>query len=229
MSALHQSLIDTVREMNRAGINQGTAGNASVRLDADRLLITPSGMPYDTLSVESLVVLRMDGTHDCPQGHRPSSEWRFHRDLLAARDDLDAVVHTHGIAASGLAAHARTLPAFHYMIAVGGGNDIRCADYATFGTQALSDHVIAAMADRKACLLAHHGLVTGGRTLAQALAVAVEVEALCKMYLAALAIGEPPVLSAEQMEAVHRQFGQGIGAGPAFAPYAAPDAEAEAR
>lgn len=137
---------------------------------------------------------------------RPSSEWRLHADVLAARPELQAVLHCHPIHGTALACHDRGIPPFHYMTAVAGGDDIRCAPYATFGTQELSRFTVEAMVDRKACLLARHGLVSAGESLDQALSIAVEVETLARMYLQALQLGEPPLLTSAQMEAVHAQF-----------------------
>ena len=139
-------------------------------------------------------------------GREPSSEWRFHLDIHRARPDLAAIVHTHSPSATALACHGRGIPPFHYMVAAAGGADIRCAPYATFGTQELSDHALAAMAGRKACLLAHHGVIACEASLAQALALAIEVEHLARMYLAALALGEPPRLGAEEMARVLAKF-----------------------
>jgi L-fuculose-phosphate aldolase len=206
--ALRRAVIDTARAMNEAGINVNKAGNVSVHCTRGRhdgLLITPTGLGYDRLRPEDLVFLRLaDGT---PIGGRqPSSEWRFHLDIHRARPEFGAIVHTHSPAATALACHGRGLPAFHYMVAVAGGADIRCAPYATFGTQQLSDNALAALADRKACLLAHHGVIACERTLEQALSLAIEVEHLARMYLAACTLGEPPVLPADEMARVLEKF-----------------------
>jgi L-fuculose-phosphate aldolase len=184
--------------MNTLGINQGTSGNASVRLDDAHFLITPSGLPYDAMRPVQIPVMTLAGRWY--GARRPSSEWRFHRDILAARPDAAAVIHTHGPLATTLAVLRRDIPAFHYMVAVAGGDSIRCAPYATFGTQALSDLALAALEGRRACLLANHGLIAIGATLEKALALAVEVEALSGMYLRACAIGEPALLSPAQMQ-----------------------------
>lgn len=196
-AALRRALIETCRRMNALGINQGTSGNASVRLDAERFLITPSGTPYDTMRPAQIPTMTLTGRWFGTR--RPSSEWRFHRDILAARPEAGAVIHTHGPLATTLAVLRRDIPAFHYMVAVAGGDSIRCAPYATFGTQALSDLALAALEGRRACLLANHGLIVLGATLEKALALAVEVEALAGMYLRACVIGEPARLSAAQM------------------------------
>jgi L-fuculose-phosphate aldolase len=197
---LRRQLIDTCLRMNALGINQGKSGNASARLDERRFLITPSGIPYDDLKPTDIVAMTVDGAWYGEK--RPSSEWRFHRDILAARSDVSAVVHTHGMLATSLACLHKGIPAFHYMVAAAGGDSIRCAPYATFGTQQLSDHALAALKDRRACLLANHGLIATGASLVAALALAVEVEALAGMYLKVLSVGEPELLSGAEMARV---------------------------
>ena len=200
---LRQRLIDTARAMNASGINQGTSGNLSVRLD-DGMLITPSGVKYDELKPGDIVQVDASGR---AQGKRkPSSEWRFHHDIYRMRTDAQAVVHAHPRASSSLACLNRALPAFHYMVAVAGGKDIRCAEYATFGSQELSDHVIAALEGRKACLMANHGLVCLEQSLGKALDLAIEVEHLAATYLQCLAISEPVILDDNEMETVIEQF-----------------------
>ncbi|MBK9243723.1 MAG: class II aldolase/adducin family protein [Burkholderiales bacterium] len=194
--------------MNGAGINVNKAGNVSVRCVRGRhagLLITPTGLDYDELQPAELPFLRLaDGA--ATGGCEPSSEWRFHLDIHRSRPELAAIVHTHSPSATALACHGRGIPAFHYMVAAAGGADIRCAPYATFGTQQLSDLALAALTGRKACLLAHHGVIACEASLAQALALAIEVEHLARMYLAALALGEPPRLSEEEMARVLARF-----------------------
>jgi len=201
--ALRQTIVDVCREMNAKGLNQGTSGNVSHRV-AGGLLITPSGVPYDAMEPEDLVELRFDAGY---RGrHRPSSEWRFHRDILRARAEVDVVLHSHAAYATALACHERGIPPFHYMVAVAGGHDIRVSTYACFGTQQLSDAVVRALDGRDACLMGHHGLITVAATVDKALALAVEVEALAKMYVHALAIGEPPLLSVVEMDRVLEQM-----------------------
>ncbi len=203
---LRQQVVDTVRQMNGLGINQGTSGNASVRI-GDSMLITPSGMPYEAMSPEDVVRVRLaDGVYQARGGLKPSSEWRFHRDILAARPDLHAVVHTHGKAATTLACLHLEIPAFHYMVAMAGGDSIRCAPYALFGTQALSDHALKALEGRKACLLANHGMIACEASLRKALALAVEVETLADTYWRCLQITRPAVLSPAQMADVLEKF-----------------------
>jgi len=198
-----QQLLDTARQMAQAGLNKGTSGNASIRLD-DGFLITPSGVPAEQLSIESMVY--MDWTGQAEAGKKPSSEWYFHRDILQARPEVNAVVHCHSMFATTIACLARDVPPFHYMIATAGSDDIRCAPYALFGTQALSDVAVSALQDRNACLLAHHGMIALGKRLPQALAMAVEVENLCEQYWRLLQLGEPALLTPDQMREVHAQF-----------------------
>lgn len=200
---LRREIIATCLRMNSLGINQGSSGNVSVRA-GDGLLITPSSLPYDETEPEDIVRLRFDGTWDGRR--RPSSEWRFHRDILAARPDAGVVLHTHSTHATVLACHGRGIPAFHYMVAVAGGSSIRCAPYATFGTQELSDNAIRALEGRRACLLSNHGLIVLGDGLKQALALAVEVETLARQYVLALTLGQPAILSEPEMERVLDQF-----------------------
>ncbi len=201
--ALREEIIRTALKMNTLGINQGKSGNVSARID-DRFLITPTGIPYENTKPEQIVAMRMDGTHEGDT--LPSSEWRFHRDIYAAREDVHAIVHTHAAFATTLACMDRAIPPFHYMVAAAGGMDIRCAPYATFGSQALSDFAVAALVDRNACLLSHHGMIACGATLEKALALAVEVESLSRMYWQALQIGEPTLLSEEEMRTVLQKF-----------------------
>ena len=198
---LRSGIVETCREMNRIGLNQGTSGNLSHRIP-DGLLITPTSLPYDRMRAGDIVAMGFDGSYDGP--YRPSSEWRFHRDILKNRPDANVVLHTHSIYATTLAVHERAIPAFHYMVAVAGGAEIRCAPYACFGTQDLSDHALDALRDRTACLLGHHGLIVLADTFERALWRAVEVETLAKMYVHALAIGEPRRLQRDRDGAGHR-------------------------
>lgn len=201
--ALRGEIIRACREMDRRGINQGTSGNISVRWK-DGLLITPSGLAYDTMAPEDIIFLAMDGT---PRGpHNPSSEWRFHRDILRERADFNAVVHAHPAYATGVAITNRDVPAVHYMIAAAGGPTLRCGAYATFGTEELSRNALAALEDRSACLLANHGLIACGPTLPKAVWLAEEMETLCRQYVIALQAGEPVVLSDAEIAHVKEKF-----------------------
>lgn len=202
-ATLRREMVETCRKMNASGINQGTSGNISVR-NAKGFLITPSSMPYDAMGPGDIVQMYFDASYDGER--RPSSEWRFHRDILQARQDITCVLHCHSIYATTLAVHHRSIPSFHYMTGIFGGTTIRCAPYATFGTQALSDAALAALEDRTACLLGQHGQIALGRTLAQALSNAVEIETLSRMYVQALTLGEPPILDDEEMARVIRQM-----------------------
>ena len=199
---VRRDMVATCRRMNDLGINQGTSGNLSVR-HGDGLLITPTSVPYDEMQPDDIVRMDFDGHY---VGRRPSSEWRFHRDILSGRRDVGAVLHCHSTFATTLACHTRSIPSFHYMVAVAGGTTIRCAPYATFGTQALSEAALAALRDRKACLLGHHGQIALGQTMKSALQLAVEVETLARMYVEVLTLGEPSILADEEMDNVFQQM-----------------------
>ncbi|MDZ4309901.1 MAG: class II aldolase/adducin family protein [Cypionkella sp.] len=201
--ALRTELLEACRSMNRLGINKGTSGNISVRY-GDGFLISPTGIPYEKLLPEHVVAMNWDATY--AGDVLPSSEWRFHRDILRARPDLNAVVHTHSTHATTLSILGRDIPAIHYVIAAAGGADIRCAPYEIFGSQELADRVVTALEGRRACLLAHHGVITGHVSIARALALAVTVEELAHQYLMCLPFGEPPILSQSQIADVLVKF-----------------------
>ncbi|KMM16701.1 class II aldolase/adducin family protein [Synechococcus sp. GFB01] len=224
-----RALLSAAQGLNACGLNQGTAGNLSLRIPGG-LLITPSSLPYEQMGPEDLVAIDPQGRpladSATTTGRAPSSEWRLHADILARRPEIAAVVHCHSVHATALACHGRGIPPFHYMVVQAGGPDIRCAGYATFGSQELSDLAVAALRERRACLLAHHGQVTLGSSLEQALALAVEVETLAQMYLQALQLGEPPLLSGEEMEEVAEQMQRrhyGAFSDPAAPPGQSPD------
>jgi L-fuculose-phosphate aldolase len=200
---LRLSLASLARESVHCGLNQGASGNVSVR-SRTGFLITPSGENMASLTADDMVEMSLDGAVE--GAARPSSEWRFHRDIYTTFPEAEAVVHAHSPFAVALACLRRDIPPFHYMVAMAGGIDIRCAAYATFGSQALSDAVLAALRDRRACLMANHGLVAWGRSLSAALALANEVEALCGQYLRACQIGEPILLNALEMREVLDKF-----------------------
>jgi L-fuculose-phosphate aldolase len=203
MPDLRQKLISTAQAMQLAGLNRGTSGNVSVRSGED-FLITPTGMPYANLAVDDIPLMALDGSH---QGKRkPSSEWRFHRELYANRPEVGAVLHAHSPFAVSLACLRYDIPPFHYMIARFGGDTIRCADYAIFGSESLSTAVLAAMQQRRGCLLANHGLLVAGRDLDEALALAIELEELCEQYWRASQLGQPVLLSSDEMTAVIKKF-----------------------
>jgi L-fuculose-phosphate aldolase len=196
---LRGEIVATCRKMNAMGLNQGTSGNVGVRIDGGYLL-TPSGMDYDLMAPDDIVEMDFEGRYAGPR--IPSTEWRFHRDILKERPDADVVVHTHSMFCTTLAIHGLSIPAIHYMVAVAGGSDIRCAPYVTPTTQALSDVAVAALEGRLACLLAHHGVIAIGVSLSSTLALLAEVENLAAQYWRALQIGPPPVLSDAQMSEI---------------------------
>lgn len=202
-ATLRAALAAAAHEAVREGLNRGASGNLSVRLD-DGFLVTPSGLPGSALQPAQMVFVGLDG--EARGACRPSSEWRIHRDIYVARPEVRAVVHAHSPHAVSLACLRRTIPPFHYMVAAAGGRDIRCADYATFGTQALSDAVLAALDGRRACLMANHGQVAVGADLAATLALALEVEDLCAQFWRASLIGEPVLLDDAEMDVVLERF-----------------------
>ena len=204
---LRRAVIATALAMNTAGINVNMSGNVSARCARGAragFVITPSAVPYAELAEEDLVFVN---SADATIGaHRPSSEWRFHFTIYAARDDVGAIVHTHSPHATALACQQLDIPSFHYMVAVAGGRDIRCAPYATFGTQELADHALAALEGRRACLLAHHGVIACGDDLKRAFALAVEVENLARTYIAVRSLGTPKLLPDAEMTRVLKRF-----------------------
>jgi L-fuculose-phosphate aldolase len=202
-SEMRQSIVDACRRMNELGINQGTSGNISVR-HHDGMLITPTSVPYDDMRREQIVFMHFDGPFAGEQ--RPSSEWRFHLDILRSRSQVNAVVHAHPPYATILSIMGLEIPPIHYMVAAAGGDTIRCAPYATYGTAELSNHAVKALQDRFACLLGHHGMIAIGSSLAKALWLAVEVEALARQYHGCLQIGTPPLLSRKEIERVRQKF-----------------------
>jgi L-fuculose-phosphate aldolase len=201
--ALRIGIIATAVRMNERRINSGKSGNVSARTESG-FLITPTGLPYESMLPVDIVAVTLAGVASGPR--LPSSEWRFHRDIYVDRPDAGAIVHAHSSFATTLACLGRGIPAFHYMIAVAGGKDIRCAPYATFGTQELSDGAVVALSGRRACLLANHGMIALGASLEDALALAIEVEALAEQYWRALQIGGPNVLSDAEMDLVLEKF-----------------------
>jgi L-fuculose-phosphate aldolase len=200
---MQNQLLKITQKLAELGLNKGTSGNCSVRFEGG-FLVTPSGMGVEDMTPASMVAMGMDGVAE--NSKKPSSEWRFHRDILANRPEINAVIHTHSMFATTLACLHKDIPPFHYMIAVTGGDTIRCAPYALFGTQVLSDHALAALYHSKACLLANHGMIALGRDLEDALAVTIEVENLCEQYWRALQLDEPHILSEAEMREVFQQF-----------------------
>ena len=194
---LRQKVIDTCLQMNAMGINQGTSGNVSVRVEGG-FLITPSGVPYANMTPDMIVFVDDEGGYY--GALLPSSEWRMHYDLYRHRPQAKAIVHAHPTFATALACNRRTIPAFHYMVAAAGGKSISCADYATFGSQELSDNMMVALSgDRRACLMANHGMIAYGNSLDKALWLANETECLARQYLESCRLGPPVNLSDEEI------------------------------
>lgn len=204
---LRRKLLDTALTMARSGLNQGTAGNVSVRLnDGQGFLITPSAVPYEHCREEDMVQVSWEGSALSDNGRKPSSEWRMHLAVYQKHKRAQAVLHAHAPCCTSLACLERSIPAFHYMVAIAGGDSIRCAPYALFGSQQLSDAAVAALQDRRAALLAHHGMICFGDDLDHAFSLALEVEDLARVYLQCLQVTEPPLLSKVQMAEVLAQF-----------------------
>jgi len=206
-ATLRAALLHTVRSLAGRGLNRGATGNASARLfdeAGDMFLITPGGMDPADMAAESLVKMTLSG--NAAGKYAPSSEWRMHRDILMNRPEINAVIHTHSTFATTLACMHLDIPPFHYMIAVAGGDTIRCAPYALFGSQELSDSAVEALKDRNACLLSHHGMIAIGQNLKQAASIAIEVESLCEQYWRILQMGTPILLSEHQMQEVLDKF-----------------------
>jgi L-fuculose-phosphate aldolase len=205
-TALRTVIVEAARTMNTLGINQGTSGNISARC-GDCMLITPSATPYEEMRPEDLASMPLQSECGAWTGPlKPSTEWRFHLDILRGRPDAGAVVHTHATYCTTLAILRRPIPAVHYMIAAFGGSDVRCAPYATFGTAELAAHTLAALEGRNACLLANHGMVVAGQTLAKAMWLAVELEAIARQYCLALPLGEPHLLTGAEIADTARSF-----------------------
>jgi len=206
-----EALVAACRRLIAEGLTTGTSGNVSVR-EGPGMLISPSATPAEAMSAASVAAMALDGGEAWDGPLRPSSEWRFHRDILRDRPEIGAVVHAHPRAATALAMLRRPIPPCHYMVLAFGGRDVRVAGYATFGMQALSDAVLAALEGRTACLMANHGAIALGETLERAMWRMGELEALAAQYLAALAVGEPVPLSEAELAAAEAAFA-GYGAG----------------
>jgi L-fuculose-phosphate aldolase len=204
-ATLRRAVVEAARSMNAMGINQGTSGNISVRC-GDRMLITPSATPYEDMQPDDIAAMPLAGTGEWVGPLKPSTEWRFHQDILRGRADAGAVVHTHATHCTVLAILRRDIPAVHYMIAAFGGNTVRCAPYATFGTAGLAALALAALEGRNACLLANHGMIVVGSTLAKAMWLAVELETLAKQYVISLQTGEPTVLGDAEIADAMKSF-----------------------
>ena len=203
-AALRTMVLAACRELTHRGLTHGKSGNVSVRYDEQRFFVSPSGIDYELLQADDVPLMSLDGRWFGRR--RPSSEWRFHRDIFRSRHDVGAIVHTHSPRATALACTGRGIPAFHYMVAVAGGRDIRCAPYHAFGTQELSEAALTALRDRKACLLANHGVIATGADLSTAISLAAEVENLALQYCAALSLGEVSILDDAEMCRVVEKF-----------------------
>ncbi|MDR2333899.1 MAG: class II aldolase/adducin family protein [Burkholderiaceae bacterium] len=201
--AIRTSIVKALQSMSQLGINKGTSGNVSVRGE-NGFYVSPTGLPYAGMQPEHIVFMNWDGTFSGDV--LPSSEWRFHRDILAERTELNAVVHTHSTHATAVSILGHDIPAIHYVVAAAGGNSIPCAKYETFGTEELGHAILKAMKGRRACLLAHHGTIAAGVNLARAMALSVTVEEMASLYLACLPHGKPPTLSDEEMLRVLEKF-----------------------
>ena len=201
-----EQVIEYSKKLNTTNLSPLRSGNISLRAkedDEDGYLITPSGKKYDSLKSENIIFM---GLNEEPEnndsGNKPSSEWRFHRDIYLNKKDAQAIVHAHSPHATAVSSHGKSIPPFHYMIALAGGEDIKCSEYATFGTKELSHNVVKALINRKACLMSNHGQVAFGKNLEQAFELAQEIENICQQYIIALKIGEPKILSFEEMKKV---------------------------
>ena len=203
-TSLRQDLIDTCLAMNASGINSGTSGNISVRTGNDSFLVTPSGLSYDTMTTDQVVSMNIDGSFEGEW--KPSSEWRMHADLYRARPEAGAVLHCHAPHATAISCMRRDVPPFHYMIAITGASIIKCADYELFGTQELSNAMIAAFGEANTCLLANHGMTCFSKDLPSVLKLGIEIENLCHQYQLACTLGEPVLLSDAEMAEAHATF-----------------------
>ena len=201
--ALRRAVAATCRRTNELGINEGTAGNVSARIKGG-FVISPSGIPYDALRPEQVVEMDMEGGY--LGDWKPSTEWRMHMDIFRTRPEAGGIIHVHANHAASLSCLRQEIPAFHYMIGVTGGPTLRCAEYATYGTPELSENMLKALEDRRACLLANHGFICFAETLDAVLALAVEIETLCKQYVIARQVGQPCILDDEEMAVVLERF-----------------------
>ncbi len=204
--AVRREIVAAARQLQERGLTQGTSGNISARF-GDGMLITPSAVPYAEMVPGDIVAMSFDGTvRNSRRGHRPSTEWLMHAYILTGAPDVGSIVHAHPPSATALSCLRRDIPAFHYMVAVAGGTVIKCSEYATFGTKELADAAILALGNRRACLLANHGIIACGDSVDAALSLAVEVEALAEHYTRALSVGEPALLDDAEMARVLKEF-----------------------
>ena len=209
MSNLKLEVIKYAKKLNDTNLSPLRSGNVSVRTDLsgkEGFFITPSGVKYNDLQEDKIVFLEMDEKKNeqkiVDHGLNPSSEWKFHQDIYINKPDAIAIVHAHSPYATAVSAHGKNIPAFHYMVALAGGDDIKCADYATFGTKQLSKNIIQALNDRKGCLMSNHGQVAFGKNLDQAFELAEEIENICHQYINTIKLGNPKILSFEEMNKI---------------------------
>ena len=199
-----EEVIKYANMLNTENLSALRSGNVSIRHD-DGFLITPSGVKYSSLKYKDIVFVSLDGKFE-EKNMKPSSEWRFHKDIYLNKTEANAIVHAHSTHATAVSTHGKSIPAFHYMVALAGGNDIKCADYATFGTEELSQNIIKALEDRKACLMSNHGQVAFEKNLNKAFELAQEIENICQQYINALKIGKPKILSDDEMIKILEQI-----------------------
>ena len=204
-----KEVIEYAKKLNTGNLSPLRSGNISVRGNNDGIdgfFITPSGIRYDDLTSESIVFLELNENNNLKKISNktinPSSEWRFHQDIYVEKKDAQAIVHAHSANAVAVSAHGKNIPAFHYMIALAGGNNIKCAEYATFGTKELSQNIIKALEERKACLMSNHGQVAFGKSLSEAFELAEEIENICHQYINTIKLGKPKILSDEEMKKI---------------------------
>ena len=209
MSNKKLEVIEFSKRLNNTNLSPLRSGNISVRTQIDGedgFYITPSGIKYENLKEEDIVFLSNEKEYDFLKifnsGLNPSSEWRFHQDIYINKNDAKAIVHAHSVHATAVSAHGTDVPAFHYMIALAGGENIKCAKYATFGTRELSENIIEALENRKGCLMENHGQVTFGNNLEEAFELAKEIENICHQYINTIKIGEPKILSSSEMDKI---------------------------
>ena len=199
-----EAVVHACRQMNTLGINQGTSGNVSARF-GDRMLISPSATPYERMTPEMVASIPLEGDPEAWEGPlKPSTEWRFHHGILRGRPEANAVLHAHPAHCTALAMARRGIPACHYMVAAFGGNDVRCAPYATFGTAELAAHVLAAMEGRNACLMANHGMTVCAPGMDKALWLAVELKTIARQYWLSLQVGGPVMLTDAEIADTHK-------------------------
>ena len=204
-----QEVIEYAKKLNTENLSPLRSGNISIRgvnEEIDGFFITPSGVKYDDLTTDSIVFLELNENNNIKKISdkviNPSSEWRFHQDIYIEKRDAQAIVHAHSANAAAVSAHGKNIPAFHYMVALAGGNNIKCAEYATFGTKELSQNIIKALDGRKACLMSNHGQVAFGKSLSEAFELAEEIENICHQYINTIKLGQPKILSDEEMKKI---------------------------